>query len=82
MKDSAWLLAKVMGGSALGAIAIKYFPPLALVPASAGVVWAIVLTPTLAMAALLGWLTWRRKAATGVGETQAAQRIDLPKAKS
>lgn len=75
MKDSAWLLVKVMGGSALGAIAIKsikYFPPLALVQPSVGVVWAIVLTPTLVMAALLGWLTWRRNAPTGGGEPQAA----------
>lgn len=63
MKDSVWLLAKVMGGSALAAIAIKYFPPLALVPAKDEVVWAIVLTPTAAMAALLGWLTWKRKIA-------------------
>ncbi|WP_448603455.1 hypothetical protein [Thermoleptolyngbya sp.] len=78
MKDSAWLLAKVMGGSALGAIAIKYFPPLALVPASAGVVWAIVLTPTLAMAALLSWLTWREKTSAGAGATQAAPADQSP----
>ncbi|MBF2086237.1 hypothetical protein [Thermoleptolyngbya sp. C42_A2020_037] len=61
MRDSLGLLAKVMGGSALGAIAIKYFPPLALVPARDEVVWAIVLTPTVAMAVLLGWLTWQRR---------------------
>lgn len=61
MRDSLGLLAKVMGGSALGAIAIKYFPPLALVPASDEVVWVIVLTPTGVMAALLCWLTWRRR---------------------
>ena len=78
MKDSAWLLAKVMGGSALGAIAIKYFPPLALVPARNGVVWAIVLTPTLVMAALLGWLTWRGTGPAGAGETQAAPADKSP----
>ncbi|HIK42983.1 hypothetical protein [Thermoleptolyngbya sp. M55_K2018_002] len=61
MRDSLGLLAKVMGGSVLGAIAIKYFPPLALVPNKVGVVWAIVLTPTVVMAALLGWLTWQRR---------------------
>lgn len=61
MKDSVWLLAKVMGGSAVGAIAIKYLPPLALVPPRLAVVWAIVLTPTVVMAILLGWLTWRRR---------------------
>ncbi|MFQ3617146.1 MAG: hypothetical protein SNJ57_07635 [Cyanobacteriota bacterium] len=78
MKDSVWLLAKVMGGSALGAIAIKYLPPLAWVPPKPLVVWAIVLTPTLVMAALLGWLTWRRKESPGEDSNGATPADESP----
>ncbi|GAB4159649.1 MAG: hypothetical protein Fur0046_39010 [Cyanobacteria bacterium J069] len=74
MNDSLWLLAKVMGGSAVGAIAIKYFPPLALVPAKVGVVWAIVLTPTAVLALLLGWLTWRSGANPNPSRVSVAEQ--------
>ena len=55
MNDKLSFILKVVLGSALISLAIKYLGPQLAVPATSAVAIAIVLAPPIIMAALLGW---------------------------
>ncbi|MGP1386009.1 MAG: hypothetical protein ACTS2F_20795 [Thainema sp.] len=55
MTDKLSFILKVMIGSALISLGIKYLGPQLAVPATSAVAIAIVLAPPIIMAVLLGW---------------------------
>ena len=55
MTDKLSFILKVMIGSALISLGIKYLGPQIAGPATSGVAIAIVLAPPIIMAVLLGW---------------------------
>lgn len=55
MNDKLGLIFKIVIGSGLISLGIKYLGPQLAVPATSGVAIAIVLIPPIVMALLLGW---------------------------
>ena len=59
METNVAFLLKLLIGSAGLAIAIKYAVPLLNLPPSPAIVLVLVLSPTLILAALMGWRSWQ-----------------------